>query len=32
MNTEEFRNRYSANEQQIMSNLSLVEPQTPPKD
>lgn len=26
MNTEEFRNRYSANEQQIMSNLSLIEP------
>jgi len=26
MNTEEFRNRYSANEQQIMSNLSEIEP------
>jgi len=27
MNTEEFRNRYSANEQQIMGNLSLVTPE-----
>ncbi len=26
MNTEEFRNRYSANEQQIMSNLAEIEP------
>ena len=27
MNTEEFRNRYSANEQQIMSNLSEITPE-----
>ena len=27
MNTEEFRNRYSANEKQIMGNLSLVTPE-----
>lgn len=26
MNTEEFRNRYSPNEQQIMSNLAEIEP------
>lgn len=32
MNTEEFRNRYSANEQQIMGNLSEITPETPPHD
>jgi hypothetical protein len=32
MNTEEFRNRYSANEQQIMSNLSEITPEAPPHE
>lgn len=32
MNTEEFRNRYSPTEQQIMGNISEVTPQIPPKD
>ncbi len=32
MNTEEFRNRYSANEQQMMGNLSEITPETPPHD
>lgn len=32
MNTEEFRNRYTANEQQMMLNLIAITPPMPPKD
>ena len=32
MNTEEFRNKYSPTEQQIMGNISEITPQVPPKD
>jgi hypothetical protein len=32
MNTEEFRNRYSPTEQQIMGNISEITPEMPPHD
>jgi hypothetical protein len=32
MNTEEFRNKYSPTEQQIVGNISEVTPQVPPKN